>query len=308
MAEKTGWWRDFWKWTMWLACYHYSWRGMRWPFTWRWRRLVREMQSRSKPSWKRPSLMMCSQHTENCPWAGECVDFFTNKIRQLIGLAGFEGAEMERLIELVFVTGFSGTIFIELQQALNIEATTMGDLLARARVLTTTWDQSQYIVTAVHSPCSGTTPPAKSDPIACMTCYRCSGKGHIAKDCRKHRTCCYQCREVGHWARECSGNEMEQGISASLLPNQDVNSALLVANIYVDGMQCSVLINTGCSQTIVNADWCWSLEESDSGCHDNQRHVCVVTSEWSPYPWRKAAQLSSACWWCTADCWGLSCC
>ena len=30
-------------------------------------------------------------------WAGECVDVFTNKIRQLIGMAGFEGAEMEKL-------------------------------------------------------------------------------------------------------------------------------------------------------------------------------------------------------------------
>ena len=37
-----------------------------------------------------------------------------------------------------------------------------------------------------------------------------------------------------------------QGISASLLPNQDVNTALPVVNIYVNGTQCSVLIDTGC--------------------------------------------------------------
>ena len=101
-------------------------------------------------------------------WAGEHVNIF----RQLIRLTGFEVAEMERLNKLVFVTGFPNTISIELQQALNIKALTMGDLLARVTVLMTTGDQSQDVVAAVHSPCRGTTPSAKSDPITSITCYR----------------------------------------------------------------------------------------------------------------------------------------
>ena len=43
-------------------------------------------------------------------WAGEWVDVFVNKIKQLIGLAGFKGAEMKRITKLA-------------------EALTMGDLL-----------------------------------------------------------------------------------------------------------------------------------------------------------------------------------
>ena len=47
-------------------------------------------------------------------WAGECIDMFANKIRQLVGLAGFEGAEMERLTNLAFVTRFPDAISIDL--------------------------------------------------------------------------------------------------------------------------------------------------------------------------------------------------
>ena len=192
------WWRDFRKWMMWLACYHYTWRGMHWPFTWRWKRLVSEMQSKSKPDWKRPSPMTRSQHTENWPWSSEPANAWTssNKIRQLIGLACFKGAEMERLTKLALVTEFPDTISIELGQAPNIEALTMGDLLARVRVLMTTKNQSQVV--AVHSPRSSVTPPAKNDLIASITCYRCSGKGHVVKDCWNHGTRCYRCGEVGH--------------------------------------------------------------------------------------------------------------
>ena len=130
-------------------------------------------------------------------WAGEREDIFANKIKQLIGLAGFEGAEIERLTKLTFVTGFPDTISNELRQASNIETLTKGDLLARARVLTTTEDQSQDVVAAVRSPHSGATPPVKSDPLASITCYKCRGK-----DCQKRGTLCYRCREFGHWARD----------------------------------------------------------------------------------------------------------
>ena len=48
-------------------------------------------------------------------WAGERVDVYANKIRQLVGLAGFKGDELERLMKLAFVTGFPDIISIRLQ-------------------------------------------------------------------------------------------------------------------------------------------------------------------------------------------------
>ena len=143
-------------------------------------------------------------------WAGERVDVFANKIRQLIGLAGFEGAEMEKLTKLAFVTGFPNTISIELQQSPNIKAMTMRDLLARVRVLTTTEDPNQNMVAAVRSSGGGATPPGKSGPNAVVTCYR-----NALLPMR------------GGWplgSRLFGERGRGQGISASLLPNKDLNT------------------------------------------------------------------------------------
>ena len=48
-------------------------------------------------------------------WAGERVDIYANKIRQLVELAGFKGDGLVRLMKLVFVTGFPDTVSIGLQ-------------------------------------------------------------------------------------------------------------------------------------------------------------------------------------------------
>ena len=127
-------------------------------------------------------------------WAGERVNVYTNKIRQFFGLAGFKGDGLERLAKLAFITGFPNTVSIELQQAPNIEALTMGDLISRARVLTTTEEQNYDAVAATLSSHSST----RSSPITNVTCYRCNIKGHLAKDCRKCETWCYRCGECGH--------------------------------------------------------------------------------------------------------------
>ena len=60
---------------------------------------------------------------------------------------------------------------------------------------------------------------------------------------------------LGKWAREGC-------ISTSLLAHQAVNATLLVVGIYVDGMRCLVLIDTGCSWTIVDADRSWSWRKA----------------------------------------------
>ncbi|CAE1288439.1 SMPDL3 [Acanthosepion pharaonis] len=103
-------------------------------------------------------------------WTGERVDVYANKVRQFVRLAGFEGAEMERLTKLAFVMGFPDTIALRLRQAPNVEALTVGELLARARVLKSTGDESQNVVAAVRTPRSVGASPAKSGPRTSMTC------------------------------------------------------------------------------------------------------------------------------------------
>ena len=59
-------------------------------------------------------------------WVGKCVDVYANKIRQLVGLARFNGDGLEELMKLTFVTGFPNIISIRLQQAPNIDALDYG--------------------------------------------------------------------------------------------------------------------------------------------------------------------------------------
>ena len=122
-------------------------------------------------------------------WAGEHVDVYANKIRQLAGLAGFQGVGLERFTKLAFVIDFPNAISIELQQAPKIETLSMGDLLAQARVLTT-GDQSQDVATTVSSPHSGIAPAAKSgsisvDATARVTLQKTAGSvGHVSSAVR----------------------------------------------------------------------------------------------------------------------------
>ena len=96
-------------------------------------------------------------------WAGEHVDIYANKIRQLVGLARFNGDELERLTKLTFIAGFPKTISFGLQQAPNIKALTMRDLISRVRVVTTTED----VVAATRSPHSS----ARSSPSTNVVIY-----------------------------------------------------------------------------------------------------------------------------------------
>ena len=150
----------------------------------------------------------------------------------------------------------------------------MGDLLARARVLTT-GDQSQDVATAVVSPRGGITPAAKSGSISNVICHRCNSKGHIAKDFWKRGTC-FQCGEMGHWAWDCSGNETGDKASASSFSSikmwmrrfQQRASTLM-----------GKMLSTNWHWLLANNHWCRLmpvLEQSNCERDDNWRHVSSV--------------------------------
>ena len=190
-------------------------------------------------------------------WAGERVDVYANKIRQLVGLAGFEGAGLLRFTKLAFVTGFPNTISIELQQAPNIETLAMGDLLAQARVLTT-GDQ------AMTWPGLGAHPTVASHLLLRVAPFPMwfaidATQGSHCKRLPEARDTLFPVwwdwtLGPGLFGKRNRG----QGISVSLLPHEDVNAVPPAASIYVDGTKCSALIDTGCSRTIIDADRCRS--------------------------------------------------
>ena len=190
-------------------------------------------------------------------WAFERVDMYTKKIRQSVWLVlrelGWKGIQNWLLSWFSCIPSSS-----DFNRCWTLKPSPSGDLIARAKVHSLSYFLTWVSSCCRHSPHHGATYPTKSGPISNVICSRCSSKGHMAKDCWGRGTCCYQCGEVEHWAQDCSGKKTGEGISARLLPHQDVNVAFQMPSIYVDGMQCLALIDTGCFQTIMDADHCWS--------------------------------------------------
>lgn len=60
----------------------------------------------------------------NIKWTEEPVDVNTNEIRRL---AGFRGEDLERIVKLTFVNGFTDHISVELQQMERIMPLSMSD-------------------------------------------------------------------------------------------------------------------------------------------------------------------------------------
>lgn len=119
-----------------------------------------------------------------------------------------------RLTKLTLVTGFPDAISIEIQHAPNIETLPMRDLIVRTRMLTMTRNQSKDVVATMHPPRSNTIVPTRSNSSTSVTSYRCSGKGHTAKDYQKCGIYCYQYSKVWHSVQYCSGNSPGDETSA----------------------------------------------------------------------------------------------
>ena len=138
---------------------------------------------------------------------------------------------MERLSKLAFITCFPDTISIEIQQAPLYQTSDHG-----GRVLTMNGDQSQDVVAAVHSPHSGATPPAKSDPITSITLQ--------VQWQRISESIKYAATNVGRLDPGLETFEKQdrgQGINANLLPNQDVKTALPVPNMSMGRSVCCLI-------------------------------------------------------------------
>ena len=65
-----------------------------------------------------------------------------------------------------------------------------------------------------------------------------------------------------------------QGIVATFAHCQTMNAELPVIGIKIDDVQCSALVDTGCSWFIVSAD-CYHVEEATSWCYD---HLWLIPS------------------------------
>ena len=64
------------------------------------------------------------------------VDVYANELRQLAGLARFEGPYLEHIVKLTFINGLPDYMSVKLQQVGGILDSSLAVILTRARVLT----------------------------------------------------------------------------------------------------------------------------------------------------------------------------
>ena len=150
----------------------------------------------------------------NLKWTGEPVDSFANEIRRLVGLCDIYSDGSKKLIKLAFVHGFPDSISVELQQLSGIDKMAMGDLIAKAKIFTSTRSTGSASAVANVARRSFDAKPRQTERGGFRgNCFRCEGP-HMAKNIPDKKTSsCFSCGKEGHMSYNCplklksSGNE-----------------------------------------------------------------------------------------------------
>ena len=224
-------------------------------------------------------------------WAGEPVDIYANEIRRLVRGCGFTGDGAEQLVKLTFITGFPDSISIELQQIQDVEKMKLGNIIPRARVLTS----NIGVVGGVAAPAlkghkvveNQSSDMKERDPIKC---YECGGP-HLLRNCPEIQ--CKHCRG-NHLLRYCPelrsnresrddkdqkgisgcaiGGMVQKGLIGCVVnrPQKHVQvpmdaetynayktvgqarSKMPVISVVVNGREARALVDTGCTTTMVH--------------------------------------------------------
>ena len=105
--------------------------------------------------------------------------------------------------------------------------------------------------------------PDKQNVVA-VQCYKCGGPNHFARDCQhpggKSRRAlleirCYQCQQQGHIALRCPG-KLSMRREAGTIHSPHKLEVLPVMKVKVNGMDRIMLVDSGCSSSIVSGMLC----------------------------------------------------
>lgn len=137
---------------------------------------------------------------------GETVDVYLAELKKLTVLFG---GLPERALAYKFLSGLPAGAKQLLRATSTMSSLPLSDLVDRARTIMKDDSTVQEPVVAVaQAPPSGEGPSQGPSPQGDVICYRCNGRGHMARNCRRRSTAvrCYRCNKTGHMARDCAGN------------------------------------------------------------------------------------------------------
>ena len=107
-----------------------------------------------------------------------------------------------------------------------------------------------------------------------VTCFRCGGPNHLARDCMQRSSVrhwkersgirCHLCNKTGYLMKNCPGNEKRgREVSATLFPFK-LKEALPVIEVVVNSKKRMALVDSRCSRSLVTESVCnpWSGQAS----------------------------------------------
>ena len=209
-----------------------------------------------------------------------------------------KGSTSERGLSCAFIAGLPESVRQGLRTGCRVESMRLDDLLVRARAVLA--DRNARLYAEARSPATITPAPrtavsgehrgAAAVRVHEQRCFNCNGANHLARDCLLKRAdtetrTAARCLSVvvrtfsaGVRKRSYLGPR-RRAVSASLLSDRPVAEALPSAEITVDGMQVTALVDTGCTQCICHSSVCrqWQRRSVYVQTVNGQRMCCVGT-------------------------------
>jgi hypothetical protein len=137
---------------------------------------------------------------------GESVDVYLADLRRLVNLMGQTNADP--LLRCAFVAGLPADVALQLKSTVDAESMNLAELVSKARaMLASKGDSAGYVCAGVRQDSKTSVRPDSK----AIQCYKCSGRGHMARDCPTDRVAarqnrvrkCYMCDATDHLVYKC---------------------------------------------------------------------------------------------------------
>ena len=200
----------------------------------------------------------------------EIVDEYLGDLQDLVRL--IEENTSDQWLSCAFVSGLLGPVRQQLRGSSRMEHMTLEQILARAQALMTEEAEvDEPVAVAARRrrvlPRVPVAPPSTPDKQNAVTvqCYKCGGPNHFARDGRQPggksqralpEIRCYQCQQQGHVASWCPGKLGKGREAGTTLYPDKLEEVLPVMKVKVNGMDRIVLVDSGCSSSIVSGMLC----------------------------------------------------